>query len=161
MSECGCRVFRLLPTTRLVLLALVAWSGTTRFGLAAEQVISEFNGTGFSYTFDNFTATPGPTSVRLFSSPLDEDPGWGGGGINLTPPRNPSSLADGRWVVDMTKNAGNGVGSFTMEMYDTSDRSGKWTMNVCAFSVRIAGDTGLDDDARQSNGWHRRLAESR
>ena len=132
MLDQGCRPAHLLvlPLTRL-LLALCLAAGVARLGFAAEQVFSNFNGTGFSYTFDNFLATTGPTSVRLYSSPTpDEDPGWGGGGLNFGAPLNLSSFADGRFVVDMTKNAGNGVGSFTLEMYDTSSRSGKWTMSV-------------------------------
>ena len=138
MPDCYRSFVRLLPVARLVLLTQIAWSGAAGFGFAAEQVISDFNGTGFSYTFDNFAATPGPTSVRLFSSPPDEDPGWGGGGLVFNPTLNLSSLANGRWVVDMTRNPGNGVGSFTLEMYDTSNRSGKWTMNVGALTPGVA-----------------------
>ena len=82
MSRGSCRYLgRLVLATRLVLLAQVAMAGFASPSIAAETVLSNFNGTGFSYTFDGFLGTAGATSARLYSSPVpDEDPGWGGGG---------------------------------------------------------------------------------
>ena len=38
---------------------------TTTIGVADELTLSEFNGSGFDYTFGGFTQNIGPTSVRL------------------------------------------------------------------------------------------------
>ncbi len=102
---------------------------------AAELVLSDFNGTGFDFTFDDFQQTIGPTAVRLASASGTD--GWGGGGLGLGSVTDLTSLADGRWVVDLTVNPGSEVSSFTLETYDTSDRSGKWTMNVSSLAAGV------------------------
>lgn len=137
--------------------AAVLLAGVPLTCYAAESVLSDFNGTGFSFTFDNFAEQTGPSSVRVYSSPLDEDPGWGGAGINFSPMLNLSSLAGGRWVVDMAVNPANAVNSFTMEIYDTSDRSGKWTMNVGGITpgvpTRLVSSTTMADPTSGTGDW--------
>ena len=50
---------------------------TTTIGVADELTLSEFNGSGFDYTFGGFTQNIGPTSVRLQDpmGPTREGPG--------------------------------------------------------------------------------------
>lgn len=91
---------------------------------AADLTLSDFNGTGFTYTFDNFTATTSPTSVRL-NDPSD---GWGGGGI--VGALDLASHADSRFVVDAVVNPGNGVTQFDLELIESPSKTAKWTFNV-------------------------------
>lgn len=138
-----------------VVLAVMCFMTPPSF--AAETVLSNFNGTGFTYTFDNFQATTGPTAARLYTSAADEDPGWGGGGIVFNPTLNLAGLSDGRWVVDLTVNPPNGVGNFTMELYDSSNRSGKWTMNVGTLTpgvpTRLVSSTTLGNPTDGTGDW--------
>lgn len=94
---------------------------------ALEQVLSDFNQSGFDYVFDGFVTTNGPDSVRL----TDLNDGWGGAG-NFVGSLDLSSLNDGRFVIDLTPEVTNGVNRFTLEMYDDSPvpRSGKWDFNL-------------------------------
>jgi GH35 family endo-1,4-beta-xylanase len=98
-------------------------------GLAAEYVLSDFNNTGFNYTFDGFTQTIGPTSVRL----RDTANGWGGAGINGA--LNLGSFSDGRLVVDFTPQASNAASAFTIELIEQgaggqTTKSGKWDFAI-------------------------------
>lgn len=95
----------------------------------AEYVLSDFNNTGFNYTFDGFTQTLGPTSVRL----RDTANGWGGAGING--PLNLGAFSEGRLVVDFTPLASNAASLFTIELIEQgtggqTTKSGKWGFAV-------------------------------
>ncbi len=91
----------------------------------ADLTLSDFNGVGFQYTFDNFVQTPGPTSVRL----TDLGDGWGGGGV-FVGQWDLSPYADGRVVVDFTPEQLNGVTQFDIELKDVNNNSGKWTFEL-------------------------------
>ena len=112
---------------RFALLTIVA--GMPSVTSAAEYVLSDFNNTGFNYTFDNFSQTIGPTSVRL----RDASNGWGGAGVNGA--FNLGSFSDGRLVVDFTPLAASAVSTFTIELIEQSSggqttKSGKWDFAV-------------------------------
>jgi GH35 family endo-1,4-beta-xylanase len=121
---------------------------------AVETVLSNFNGTGFTYTFDGFTAQTGPTAVRLF----DTTNGWGGAGNVFGSTQNLSAFADGRWVVDLTANPPNGVNNFTLELYDTSNRSGKWSFSVGGLTpgvpTTLTSSTTLANPTDGTGDWH-------
>jgi len=104
----------------LVLVAMLANAPA----VGAEFTLSDFNGSGFSYTFGDFVQTTGPTSIRL-SDPINDS---GGAGLNQT--LDLSSHADSRFVVDMFTNPGNQAGVFHLELIDTMDRRGKWSFGV-------------------------------
>lgn len=99
---------------------------------AAELVLSDFNGTGFNYTFDGFTQTLGPTSVRL-RDPLNSS-GGGGVGVGLL---NLSSFANARFDIDLSVNSGNSASNFVMELIDVNGNSGKWSMNVNGLPLAV------------------------
>ncbi|WP_425395540.1 endo-1,4-beta-xylanase [Aeoliella sp.] len=120
----------------------------------AEFTLSDFNGTGFDWTFDSntFQQTIGPASVRL----TDNTTGWGGagivapgGGLDLSP------YGSERLVIDMVVEAGNGVSQFDIELIDqvgsggSTQRSGKWTFNVSGLTPgvpsRLFSTTTLDN----------------
>ena len=92
---------------------------------AAELTIANFNNQPMNWTWGDFQWSSGPTQTRIYD-PVDSSGGAGRGLGNL----NLSSLADSRWVVDFTKNAGNGSNNFTLTLADTSDRRGTWTFNT-------------------------------
>lgn len=96
---------------------------------SADLILSDFNGTGFSYTFSGLNQTLGPSSVRL-NDPAD---GWGGAG--LIQKLDLSTHADSRFVVDMFTNAGNSVDQFDLELIDSVGRTGKWTFGVSNLDV--------------------------
>lgn len=91
---------------------------------AAELTLSDFNNTGFTYTFDNFSAITSPTSVRL----SDSSDGWGGAG--LVGDLNLSSHADSRFVIDGFVHPGNGVTQFDVELIESANKTAKWTFNI-------------------------------
>lgn len=127
------QIFRSVRRTRAVACGFAIAFGATQPTESAELVLSNFNNSGFNYTFDNFTQTVGPTNVRL----RDTTNGWGGGGI--TTPLNLSSFSNGRLVVDLIPQSGNGVSSFDIELIESlnggqSQRSGKWTFNVSSLT---------------------------
>ncbi|WP_197530478.1 endo-1,4-beta-xylanase [Bythopirellula polymerisocia] len=95
--------------------------------------MSDFNGTGFDYTFGGFNQTVGANSVRLRD--LVDDSGGAGTGQLL----NLSSYSDSRFVVDMLANPGNGVDKFDLELIDSSGRTGKWTLGVSNLDVGVPG----------------------
>ena len=97
-------------TTWLVASMLIASVGS--LAAQGELVLSEFNNSGFDWTFDDFTAVPGPTSVRVY----DFNDGWGGAGVNRN--LNLSDYANGRMVVDMSVNSSNRVDRFELELLD-------------------------------------------
>lgn len=123
------RIARLRRCLRAALAIVAAWCCCSLTARALDLTLADFNGTGFDYTFDDFTQTLGPTAVRL------DDPsnGWGGGGIVQS--LDLSSHAGSRFVVDMFTNPGNQTDLFELELYDSSDRSGKWTFNVSNLGV--------------------------
>ncbi len=90
----------------------------------ADYVLSDFNGTGFNYTFEGFNQTTNANSVRL----LDPVDSWGGAGLGNSFDFTP--YADGRFTVDVVPNAGNQADMFTLELIDTSGRTGKWSFHV-------------------------------
>ena len=98
---------------------------------AIELTLSDFNGTGFDYTFGGFSQTIGPNSVRLRD--LVDDSGGAGKGQSL----NLTSHADSRFVVDLFKNPGNGVDKFDLELIDSMGRTGKWTLGVSNLDVGV------------------------
>lgn len=114
----------LTATLAAILLAVV---GASR---AAEFTLSDFNGQGFDYTFDDFVQTLGPNAVRL----SDSNNGWGGAGLGVGS-LDLSPYSDGRLVIDLIPNAANQASRFDIELIDQggpggTQRSGKWTFDV-------------------------------
>ncbi|WP_168205324.1 endo-1,4-beta-xylanase [Bythopirellula goksoeyrii] len=102
-----------------------------RPAVAADLVLSDFNGTGFDYTFGGFNQSTGVNSVRIHD-PVDDS---GGAGIGLS--LDLASHADSRFVVDLFPNAGNGVDKFDLELIDSSGRTGKWTFGVSSLDIGV------------------------
>ena len=92
-----------------------------------QTTISDFNGSGFTYTFAGFGQTIGANSVRL----RDTGDAWGGGGLNLGL-MDFSPYADGRFSVDVTVNPDNTANQFDLELIDANDNTGKWSFGVGA-----------------------------
>lgn len=92
---------------------------------AMEFEIADFNNTAMHWTWGDYQWQSGPTQTRIYD-PVDSTGGAGRslGGIDL------SGLTDARWVVDFTKNAGNGSNNFSVTLADTSERRGTWTFNT-------------------------------
>ncbi|MEM8944367.1 MAG: endo-1,4-beta-xylanase [Planctomycetota bacterium] len=99
---------------------------------ADELVLSEFNGTGFDYTFSGFEQTTGANSVRVFD-PFDDS-----GGAGVSQSLNLASHAGSRFVVDVFTNSGNQVDFFDLELIDTSGRKGKWSLGVSDLTPGVA-----------------------
>ncbi len=99
--------------------ATAAWTSATH-----AIVLSDFNGTGFEYTFEGFTQTLGPTQVRL-ADPVN---GWGGAGSNFASPLDMRGVLDQYLQVDYTVQPGHGTGQLVLEFYDTADRSVKFSV---------------------------------
>jgi endo-1,4-beta-xylanase len=99
---------------------------------AAELTIADFNGTGMNWTWDDFAWTAGSTSVRIYD-PLNST----GGAGKSTPGLNLSSYADGRFVIDMTPNVGNGSNYFGLSLEDTSGNRGFWNLNVSSLEPGV------------------------
>ena len=115
---------RRLCMRRLVIACLIGSSISPTSLRGAEFVLSEFNSSGFNYTFSGFEQTPGPASVRVFD-PLDDS-----GGAGISQSLNLSSHADSRFVVDLSVNASNAVDFFDLELIDSAGRTGKWSLGV-------------------------------
>ncbi len=91
----------------------------------AEVVLSDFNGTGFNYTFEGFTQSIGPNAVRL----SDAQNGWGGAGVEVGE-IDLSAYANGYFTVDVIPQFGNGVNSFDIALIDVDDNIGLWSFPV-------------------------------
>ncbi|MEM7682769.1 MAG: endo-1,4-beta-xylanase [Planctomycetota bacterium] len=91
---------------------------------ANDLTLSDFNGTGFQYVFDDFVQTVTPTAVEL----RDNVNGWGGGG--LVQSFDLSAFANGRVVVDVTELPANNVDLFTIELFDNQNNTGKWDFDT-------------------------------
>ncbi len=91
---------------------------------AAAFVVSNFNSSGFDYTWGGFGQTVGPTSVRL----VDADNGWGGATIDYASPIDMSALTAQYLEVDYFTNPLHASDSFSLEFYDTADRSIKFAV---------------------------------
>ncbi len=118
---------KVLPIVLLIATSL----GISAHGARGQQLLADFNGTGFDYVWGGFNQVPGVSSVHLYD-PVD---GWGGAVFNAPGTWDFSGLADDRLTVDVSGNADNGVDWFQIEMYDrgidgiannADDRSGKW-----------------------------------
>lgn len=90
---------------------------------ADELLLSNFNNSGFSYTYGGFSTQNSATSTRLF----DTD-GWGAGVRDAE--LNLSSISDGRLVVDFTPNANHQADLFLVQLNDADGLSGRWTFNT-------------------------------
>ncbi|MEM7313933.1 MAG: endo-1,4-beta-xylanase, partial [Planctomycetota bacterium] len=115
---------------RLWVTTFVVIFGQLSFG---QMTISDFNGTGFNYTFAGFNQTAGSNSVRL----RDPSDAWGGAGLNLGV-MDFSPFANGRFSVDMTVNPNNAANSFELELIDTNNNTGKWTFGVNTTTPGVA-----------------------
>ncbi len=103
----------------VVAVVLVAWSPLSR-----AFVIDDFNGTGFSYTFDDFVETTSPASVNL----RDTTNGWGGGAVVYPNPVDLTGFVSQYLEVDFTVEPGHGTDQFTIELYDNANRSVKYNV---------------------------------
>jgi GH35 family endo-1,4-beta-xylanase len=92
---------------------------------ATELTIANFNNMPMHWTWGGYQYSAGPTQTRIYDT-VDSTGGAGRSLGNL----NLSSLADARWAVDFTKNAGNGSNNFSITLADSSDRRGIWTFNT-------------------------------
>lgn len=92
--------------------------------LAADLLLSDFNGDGLDNFYGGFAQQVGATTTRVF----DQTNGWGGAvkGQSL----NLSSLSDGRLVVDFTPSASHGTDLFLIQLNDANGLSGRWTFNT-------------------------------
>ncbi|TWT47718.1 endo-1,4-beta-xylanase [Botrimarina hoheduenensis] len=143
-------------TASRIAVSLVVGLVMTSSAESAELVLSDFNGTGFDYTFSGFNQTIGATGVRL-TDPTDNS---GGAGIGLGS-LNLNSFANGRLVIDVTPLVGNGANRFDLELIESStngqtSRSGKWSFDVSSLTPGVpttlvsrttldAPDTGIGD----------------
>ena len=91
----------------------------------AEFVLSDFNGTGFNYTFEGFAQSTGPSAVRL----IDTQDGWGGAGVEVGE-IDLSAYANGYFAVDVIPQFGNSVNSFDATLIDVHGNIGIWTFPV-------------------------------
>lgn len=121
---------------RLNALLITAFAISGSAALGAEVVLSDFNSQGFDYTFDDFSQSVGPGAVRI----TDPNNGWGGAGVvgNL----DLGTLADGRLVIDLIPEAGNGIDRFSIELIDQISgsqtmRSGKWSFDVSSLTPGV------------------------
>lgn len=96
-----------------------------------EFLLSDFNSKGFTYTFDDFVETRGPSSVRL----TDSINGWGGGGVIPSQSWDLTPYANGRVVVDVIPEEFNQASTFNLELLDGDGRTGNWTFNVSDIDV--------------------------
>jgi GH35 family endo-1,4-beta-xylanase len=97
---------------------------------AAELTLANFNNMPMHWTWGGYQYSSGPTQTRIYDT-ADSTGGAGRslGNLNLT------SLADARFVVDFTKNAGNGSNNFSLTLADSADRRGTWTFNTTAVAT--------------------------
>lgn len=116
-----------LNTRQKIVLAANVLLGFSLFSTtqAAELTIANFNNYSMHWTWGNYLWSSGATQTRIYD-PVDSSGGAGRslGGLNL------SSLADARWVVDFTKNPGNGSNNFSITLADSAERRGIWTFNT-------------------------------
>ncbi|QDS98075.1 endo-1,4-beta-xylanase [Adhaeretor mobilis] len=110
-------------------------AASARPASATDIVLSDFNSTGFNYTFSGFSQSIGATSVTL-SDPVDD---IGGAGLNLSSPLDLSSFADGRIVVDMFTNPGNSGDQFLVELVDSAGITGKWGFDSSSLGTGTPG----------------------
>lgn len=125
-------VMRHSESTRVMRLLCALLVGLTLASVApaAELVLSEFNGTGVSYSFGSLSHTVGPTSLRLSGS-------TDSGGFGVVTPLDLTPFADGRFVIDFEKNVGNTVNAFDMELIDSSGNAGKYRIGLSEFSTGV------------------------
>jgi GH35 family endo-1,4-beta-xylanase len=118
-----------LPSWSLRILACFSLLNAIAFSLQtqarADVTLADFNGTGFSFTFDGFTQTLSANSVRL----RDPNNGWGGGSLTFNPIHNLASLANQRFSVDVIRQAGHQASTFKLELFDNAGNSGKWNFD--------------------------------
>ncbi len=88
-----------------------------------ELVLSDFNGSDFSYTWGGFTQVPSSSSVRLFDTDA-----WGGAGMNA--PMDLTPWSDARFVVDFRRNPQDSADRFELELIDSSGNTGKFPIGV-------------------------------
>lgn len=88
------------------------------------EVLADFDGSGLDFLFDNFQQTISPTTVRL----QDTQNGWGGGVLNYAQPRDFTPFANEFFEVDFTVNPNHNTNLFTLELYDTAERSVKYNV---------------------------------
>jgi len=100
--------------------------------LGQDLTLSDFNLTGFNYTFDGFVQTAGLNDLRL-NDPVD---GWGGAGKSVGS-LDLSTYANGRFSVDLFTEPGNGVDKFELELIDGSGNTGKWAFNVSSLTPGV------------------------
>ena len=122
---------RLFVVSLLTLILVCAMPFSTTQG--SDWLLSDFNGTGFDYTFGGFSQTLSPTSVQLSNLANDS----GGGGISQT--LDLSGHADSRFVVDLFTHPGNGINQFDLELIDTTGTTGKWRLGVSALEAGVPG----------------------
>ncbi|QDT68910.1 Endo-1,4-beta-xylanase B [Planctomycetes bacterium MalM25] len=96
---------------------------------AEEVLLSDFNNSGFSYTYGGFQAAPGASSTRLYD-PLD---GWGAGVRSAS--LDLSTIDDGRLVIDFTPNTGHETDSFLIHLNDADGLSGRWAFNTSELPI--------------------------
>lgn len=87
-------------------------------------LLSDFNNSGFSYSYGGFVQQPGATSTRLF----DPNDGWGASVRNAN--LDLSSLTNGRIVVDFTPNVNHQADLFVIQLNDANGLSGRWEFNT-------------------------------
>ena len=96
--------------------------------IGQEYTLSDFNGTGFDYTWNDFEQTIGSDSVRITGPEA-----WGGAGRNLALDFTPYESS--RFVVDFRRNAANGADKIDLELIDVNGNTGKWPINVASAPV--------------------------
>ena len=127
-------IFEYLTMTQFLWALMISLAGFAGAGpgRAAEFVFSDFNATGFDYTFAGFSQQTGGSSVRV----SDSSDGRGGAGLFRT--LDLSAMADQRWAVDFTVNPGSGVDRFELELFDAKDNTGKWSFHISNVGSGVA-----------------------
>lgn len=112
------------------LVSLVVLGQLSPTAVAQEVELLDSPSTGFTYTFDDWAQVTSPTSVRLTDNTQPVPDAWGGAGLVFDNPVDFSTFANGRIEVGFQTEPLNLADAFTIELYDSSDSSGKWTFSA-------------------------------
>lgn len=109
---------------------------------AAQVLLSDFNNSGFTYTFGQLSQTMGPNAVRL-TGPSSASGAGLPGSLDL------SAYTDGRISVDFVAHEDNKVDTFLVELLDANSITGKWAFSAASalpgVSTNLVSATTLSD----------------
>ena len=111
-----------MPVRMLLAAALVGLGSTSH----AEFQFIGAGESDFNYTFGGFTQSSLPSGGVRLTDPTDDS---GGAGKGYGSALDLSSYTDGRFVVDLTTQPGNGSDAFLLELIDGAGNGGKWQLS--------------------------------